>query len=202
MHLRGAVRAGVLHGWSDGTRQKAGYTSQVRRFETNTGGSMSAVGHVWTAPWQELSDVFCSIGRVRSRVRPVGAAGVAAGPNALRGSGPNRSPALESALTQTGSPEPRTDRICITSSCPRQFVETPSLCCWQQPGFPERFCADHQRPGHASNLVGKCNGGDLDWPARHDTRKPEPPRTVLPCISDNGHGACNEQPSQIPISLL
>jgi hypothetical protein len=33
---------------------------------------------------------FCSIGRVRSRVRPVGAADVAAGPNALRGSGPNR----------------------------------------------------------------------------------------------------------------
>jgi hypothetical protein len=32
----------------------------------------------------------CSIGRVRSRVRPVGAAGVAAGPNALRGTGPNR----------------------------------------------------------------------------------------------------------------
>jgi hypothetical protein len=26
--------------------------------------------HVWTAPWQGLSDVFCSIGRVRSRVRP------------------------------------------------------------------------------------------------------------------------------------
>jgi len=26
--------------------------------------------------------------------------------------------------------------------------------------------------------------------------------TALPCISDNGHGACNEQPSQIPISLL
>jgi len=41
---------------------------------------------------------FCSIGRVRSRVRPVDAAGVAAGPNALRGSGPNRSHALESAL--------------------------------------------------------------------------------------------------------
>jgi predicted PurR-regulated permease PerM len=33
---------------------------------------------------------FCSIGRVRSRVRPVCAADVAAGPNALRGSGPNR----------------------------------------------------------------------------------------------------------------
>jgi len=36
--------------------------------------------------------------RVRSRVRPVDAAGVAAGPNALRGSGPNRTPALGSAL--------------------------------------------------------------------------------------------------------
>jgi len=41
---------------------------------------------------------FCSIGRVRSRVRPVDATGVAAGPNALRGSGPNRSHARESAL--------------------------------------------------------------------------------------------------------
>src|ERR1700759_730150 len=26
-------------------------------------------------------------------------------------------------MTQTGSPDPRNDRICITSSCPRQFVE-------------------------------------------------------------------------------
>ena len=25
-------------------------------------------------------------------------------------------------MTQTGSPDPRNDRICITSSCPRQFV--------------------------------------------------------------------------------
>ena len=37
---------------------------------------------------------FCSIGRVRSRVRPVDAAGVAAGPNALRGSGPKQKDAL------------------------------------------------------------------------------------------------------------
>jgi hypothetical protein len=51
-------------------------------------------GHVWTAPWQGLSDVLRSIGRVRSRVRPFDATGVAAGPNALRGSSPNRSHAL------------------------------------------------------------------------------------------------------------
>src|SRR3974390_3046915 len=52
----------------------------------------------------------------------VDAAGVAAGPNALRGSGPNSLPALEGAMTQAGSPDPRNDRICITSSCPRQLA--------------------------------------------------------------------------------
>ena len=51
----------------------------------------SVVGHVWTAPWQGHSDVCAALVGVRSRVRPVDAAGVAAGPNALRGSGPNRS---------------------------------------------------------------------------------------------------------------
>jgi hypothetical protein len=130
------------------------------------------------------------------------AADVAAGHNALRGSGPNRKHAFKDAMTQAGSPDPRIDLVCITSLCPRQFVETPGLCCWQQPRFLERFCAGHQSPGHACNLVGKRNGGDLDWPARHDTRKPEPARAVLPRISDHGHDACNEQPSQIPISLL
>jgi hypothetical protein len=47
---------------------------------------------------------------VRSRVRPVDAAQVAAGLNALRGSGPNRKHALKSAMTQTGSPDPRIGR--------------------------------------------------------------------------------------------
>jgi hypothetical protein len=132
---------------------------------------------------------FCSIGRVRSRVRPVDAAGVAAGPNALCGSGPNRSHALESALTHTGSPDPRNDRICITSSCPRQSVEAPGLsCCWQQSWFLERLCADYHGPGHACDLIGKRNSGDLDRPALHDTRKPDPPRAVLPCISDIHRG--------------
>ena len=55
------------------------------RFETGLGGFvMSALGHVWTAPWQELSDLM-QHGRVRSRVRPVDAARMAAGPNAVRG---------------------------------------------------------------------------------------------------------------------
>lgn len=67
---------------------------------------MAAWGRVWTAPWQEVSGVFRSIGRVRSRVRPVDAAGAAAGSNALRGSNPNREHALGSAVTQAGSLDP------------------------------------------------------------------------------------------------
>jgi hypothetical protein len=38
---------------------------------------------------------------------------MAAGPNALRGSGPNREYAFKDALTQAGSPNPRNDRICV-----------------------------------------------------------------------------------------
>src|SRR5271169_5138123 len=52
---------------------------------------------------------------------------MAAGPNALRGSGPNREHGFEYALTQAGSPDPRNDRICITSLCPRQFVEATAV---------------------------------------------------------------------------
>src|SRR4029077_3021913 len=36
---------------------------------------------------------------------------------------------FRSAMTQTGSPDPRIDLVCITSSCPRQFLQnfgTPS----------------------------------------------------------------------------
>src|SRR5262249_39439470 len=43
---------------------------------------------------------------------------------ALRGSGPNPSHAFEDALTLAGSPDPRNDRVCITSLCPRQFLVT------------------------------------------------------------------------------
>src|SRR5262245_46899631 len=49
--------------------------------------------------------------------------GEAAGHNALRGSGPNQKHAFKDALTQAGSPDPRIDLVCITSSCPRQFLQ-------------------------------------------------------------------------------
>ena len=74
------------------------------------------------APWQELFDVSAALvgcGHVSGLLMRR----VAAGPNALRGSGPNPSRAFDNAMTLAGSPDPRNDRICITSSCPRQFVE-------------------------------------------------------------------------------
>jgi hypothetical protein len=48
----------------------------------------------------------------------------AAGHNALRGSGPNQKHAFKDALTQAASPDPRVDLVYITSSCPRQFLQS------------------------------------------------------------------------------
>ena len=50
--------------------------------------------------------------------------GETAGHNAIRGSGPNQKHAFKDALTQAGSPDPRIDLVCITSSCPRQFRQS------------------------------------------------------------------------------
>src|SRR5215468_11006993 len=69
------------------------------------------------------------------------AADEAAGHNALRGSGPNRKHAFKDAMTQAGSPDPRIDLVCITSSCPRQFLQnvktssSPGLTSLNRSGF-------------------------------------------------------------------
>src|SRR6516225_10736972 len=87
--------------------------------------------------------------------------GEAAGHNALRGSGPNRKHAFEDALTQTGSPDPRINLVCITSSCPRQFLQNfgtpsslPGLTSLNRSGFDAtilwHFDAAEQAPSTAS----------------------------------------------------
>jgi hypothetical protein len=58
-------------------------------------------------------------------VRPIDAARMTAGHNALRGSGPGQKPALDSAVALVGCPDLRIDRICIT-------------CCWSFPTFTSR----------------------------------------------------------------
>src|SRR5262245_18065416 len=130
---------------------------------------------------------------------------MAAGPNALRGSGPNPSHAFEDAMTQAGSPDPRNDRVCITSSCPRQFLVTSAcrqLHGWQQPRLLESLAAHHHGPRHACDFVSKCNGSDLDRSTPHQTSERKPFCAVLARISDDGHGVGDEQPAQMSIALL
>ena len=61
-------------------------------FETNFVLTQPA-SHVWTAPfWQGVNLMLLQIGRVLSCVRPVDAAHMAAGPNAIRGIGSQSKP--------------------------------------------------------------------------------------------------------------
>ena len=85
----------------------------------------SELGHVWTAPRQDLSDVAALVGCGHVSgllMRQVW-------PRALMlcvDQVPNKSAHFGiGTLIQAGSPEPRSDRICITSSCPRQLVLLP-----------------------------------------------------------------------------
>src|SRR5262249_11027572 len=112
---------------------------------------------------------------------------------------PKRNGALRSALTQTGSPDPRNDRICITSSCPRQLVYSR---CLQQLRFFVPFAANHDRPSHPCDLVGECNRRHLYRSAIHYSCEPSSFGAMLSRIANDSHSAGDEEPSQIAIALL
>jgi hypothetical protein len=127
---------------------------------------------LWVTCGRRLGKDFLTllqIGLVRSRVRPVCAARVAAGPNAVRGSGPNPSHAFKDALTLAGSPDPRNDRICITSFALANLVELVRLCCCRRQQFRlgELLATHHHGPSHSRDLVGERDSGDFDRPASH-----------------------------------
>jgi len=95
-------------------------------------------------------------------------------------------------MTQAGSPDPRNDRVCITSLCPRQFLWLcllRQLCRRQQLRLLEPLAAHHHGPGHACDFVSKRNGSNLDRPTVHQTSEPGPLRAVLARISDDSHRA-------------
>src|ERR1700753_4190172 len=110
---------------------------------------------------------FCSIGRVRSRVRPVDAAGWPLALMLCADQVPNKLTHFGiGALTQAGSPDPRNNRICITSSCPRQLVlmlplRWPASRRQQQFRLLVSLGPDHDGPGHPRNLVGERDGRHL-----------------------------------------
>jgi hypothetical protein len=74
--------------------------------------------HVWTAPgWQGISSRLQAWSE-QPCVRPVSAAHVTAGHNALRGSGPGQLRAFDNAVAEAGCPDRRIDRLCITCCSP------------------------------------------------------------------------------------
>jgi hypothetical protein len=132
---------------------------------------------VWTAPgWQELSSRVQQWSE-QPCVRPVSAVHVTAGHNALRGSGPGQKHAFDNALARVGCPDRRIDRLCITCCSPSQpFTSrrTPDAISSRRQcdGFLIALPFGHDRPGHTSDLVGECDGGDLGWPPCQQCRKP------------------------------
>src|SRR5215468_8096709 len=91
--------------------------------QTSDCSANGAVCHVWTAPAvQEESDVSAN-GRVRSCIRPVVAAALAAGHDVIRGSGPNQKHALVSRVAHNGLPDQR-------STVSHHVVFTPAIVDW------------------------------------------------------------------------
>src|ERR1700674_3095764 len=133
--------------------------------------NITALGHVWTAPWQELSDVSAALvgcghvsGLLMRQVWPLALMLCA-------DQVPNKLTHFRiGALTQAGSPDPRNNRICITSSCPRQLVLLPLYLAsrhQQQFRFLVSLVPDHDGPGHPRNLVGERDGRHLGGPTFH-----------------------------------
>jgi hypothetical protein len=122
--------------------------------------------HVWTAPsWQGFSSRL-QHWSVRPCVRPVDAVHMTAGHNALRGSGPGQKPAFDDAMALVGCPDRRIDRLCIRCCSPSQpshhaGCPARSRLCRKRDGLLVTLALGHHGPGHARNLVSKCNGGDL-----------------------------------------
>jgi hypothetical protein len=88
-----------------------------------------------------------------------------AGHNALRGSGPGQKLAFDDAMALVGCPNRRIDRLCITCVRPPNLHITPEVGAISFTRPAQRVACNARPwpswPGHARNLVGKCNGGDL-----------------------------------------
>ena len=100
-----------------------------------------------------------AIGRVLPCVRPVDAASVAAGPNAIRRTGSQSKARAQGALAKTGFPGPRSNRLCITSHSPRRTVNPVASASSR---LPPR-CPVYDRPHHAA--VAPRRYARSCWPA-------------------------------------
>jgi hypothetical protein len=127
---------------------------------------MSEKCHVWTAPdWQGLF-FTPQAWSVLPCVRPFNAAHMTAGHNALRGSGPDQTPAFDNASTQVGCPDRRIDRLCITCCSPFQpshhaGCPARSRLPRKRDGFLVSLAPSHHGPDHSRDLVGERDSRNL-----------------------------------------
>src|ERR1039457_691964 len=78
-----------------------------------------------------------------------------------------------------------------------------SRLCRKRDGFLVSLAPGHHGPGHAGNLVGKRDGGDLGGPPRQQCREPGPmPGAIYLGIANDGERPGHEQAAQIAIALL
>src|SRR5713226_5437423 len=117
--------------------------------------------HMWTAPDLQGFAAVNGSGRERSYVRPLRAVGLTAGPDGLRGSGPEHSGGVAAPLGPTGCPDPRFDRLPSRSLLPLSARLVSGVLVSDRQGPAVDLAADHHRPQDAGHFVGECDGGEL-----------------------------------------
>src|SRR6267142_4389531 len=133
---------------------------------------MSGLGHVWTAPWQELSDGSAALvgcGHVSGlSMRQVWPLALMLCADRVRNKNAHF---RRSALTQAGSPIPGTTvsalrRRALANWCCRSI-------CWRLSCRQQQFrllislAPDLDGAGHPRNLVGERDGRHLGWSTFH-----------------------------------
>ena len=96
-----------------------------------------------------------------------------AGPDVIRGSGPNHSHGLDAHDPEAGCPDRRLDRFASRHHHPRNSIVAPPSpqaphCQASSGGCSKRrrsigLSFGHDRPGDARHLVGHRDGDDLGW---------------------------------------
>ena len=161
---------------------------------------------MWTAPgWQGFSSRLQHWSE-QPCVRPLSAAHLAAGHNALRGSGPGQKRAFEDAVAQVGCPDRQIDRLCITCCSPSQpslhaGCSARSRLRCQRDGLLVAFALGRHCPRHAGDLVGERDGSDLCRTPCQQRREPGPVLGPMDFgIADHGKRPSREQTAQITIT--
>jgi hypothetical protein len=144
------------------------------------------MGHVWTAPWQELSGACAALvgcghvsGLLMRRVWPLALMLCA---DRI----PNKSAHFRSrALTHAGSADPRNDRICITSSCPRQ-LGLPILSAGARHAASNSFGSLYLSPrtmmAQAIRAILLASATATTFVGRRSINRPSQGRFCVPCL--------------------